>query len=81
METRNSKAADGGGVSAASQDSAKINLQKNNSRGLATIQPGTALTAFLKRYKFDLLLLPYDRHISALVDCCDFILEADRGQS
>jgi len=47
----------------------------------STTQPGTALTAFLKRYKSDLLSLPYDRHISALVDSCDFILdEAERGQ-
>lgn len=45
-------------------------------------QPGTALTAFLKGYKSDLLLHPYNNHISRLVDCCDFILdEVDRQDS
>lgn len=46
------------------------------------IQPGTALAASLESYKSRLLLAPHDRHISSLVDCCDFILnEVERGQS
>ncbi len=80
MTTRNSKASTGGGVAEASQ-STKINLQRDNNKTLPVMQPGTALTAFLKRYRNDLLTLPYNSHISRLVDCADFILdEVDRGQ-
>ena len=58
------------------------NPQSKNTRKPFPTQPGTALTAFLKKYKFDLLSLPYSRHISELVDCCDFILdEVEWGQS
>lgn len=41
------------------------------------IAPGTALSAFLKRYRFDLLSLPLDRHISQLLDCVDCILDEE----
>jgi len=54
----------------------------NNNKTSPKDQPGTALTAFLKRYKFDLLLLSYTPHISRLVEVCDiFLSEADRGES
>jgi len=44
-----------------------------------SVAPGTALTAYLKRYRFDLLELPPDRHISQLVDCVDcLLLEAEQ---
>ena len=77
--TRNSKASTGGGVAEASQHT-KINLRLNDNKTPYIPQPGTALTAFLKRYKFGLLSLPYSRHISELVDCCDLILdEVERG--
>ena len=77
--SRNSKASAGGLVTEASQDNAKINLQVNNNKPSPITQPGTALTAYLCRYKFDLLELPCDRHISKLVDCCDEILDEVRG--
>lgn len=42
--------------------------------------PGTCLTAYLKRYRNDLLALPTDRHIEHLVNCCNVILDAaERG--
>lgn len=39
------------------------------------IMPSTALCAFLKRYKADLLRLEYSNEVSRLVDCCDCILD------
>lgn len=52
---------------------------RNNNKRPPKTQPGTALTAFLKMYKFDLLSLPCDAHISRLVDCCDVILDEVGG--
>jgi len=37
-------------------------------------QPGTALVALLKKYKFDLLQDDYTRHISMLLDCVDTLI-------
>jgi len=48
-------------------------------RNRVQTQPGTALSAYLDRYKFDLLTLPIDKHISRLVDACDLILD-ERGK-
>ena len=80
MKTRNSKSPAGGGVAEDSQ-STKINLQRKSNKTLPTTQPGTALCAFLKRYRNDLLTWPHNNHISRLVDCVDFLLdEVDRGQ-
>ena len=77
---KNSKASTGGGMAEASQDSAKINLQQNINKRLPTKQPGTALCAYLRRYRDDLLSLPLDKHVSSLTACADFILdEVDRG--
>ena len=75
--SRNSKAS-AEGVAKASQRT-KAKLQINNNKTLPVTQPGTALTAFLKSYKFDLLLLPYDNHISRLVDSADIILDEVGG--
>ncbi len=36
---------------------------------------GTALEAYLRRYRFDLKQLPSNQHISRLVDACDIILD------
>lgn len=41
----------------------------------------TELRAPLTSYKYDLLLLPYNRYQSSLVDCCDYILDAIEGSS
>ena len=72
--SRHSKAPAGWGMTEASQHK-KHQLKTSDNKRTPIVQPGTALTAFLKKYKFDLLLLPCDRHISSLVDCCDFILD------
>lgn len=43
---------------------------------------GTALTAYLKRYRENLLHFPPDRIISSMVDCCDYLLiESERLES
>jgi len=78
-ESRNSKTLAGGGMASVSQNITENLLRGNNNKILSTIQPGTALSAFLKKYKFDLLLFPYNDHISRLVDCCDFILDEVEG--
>lgn len=75
MKSRNSKTHAGGGLAWASKDSAKINLQVDPSKRSFLAQPEINLTALLRSYKFGLLSLPYDNHISRLVDCCDFILD------
>lgn len=78
--SRNSKAPTEGVVRASQRT--KANLQINNNKTLPLTQPGTALCAFLKLYRKDLLALSYNNHISRLVDCADFILdEVDRGKS
>ena len=52
------------------------------SKSQAVSVPGTALEAFLKRYRNDLVALPFTSHISRLVDCADFLLdEVKRGRS
>lgn len=56
------------------------NLTKNNRQIQQLTRPGTALTAFLKRYKFDLLQLECTREVSRLVDCCDCILNEVEAQ-
>lgn len=77
-DSRYSKAPAGGGVAEASQHT-KINLFGNNIKRPRITQPGTALTAFLKRYRDELLLLPCNHHISRLVDAADIILDEDGG--
>ena len=76
--SRYSKAPTGGGVARASQS-----IQHRHTYTIKTSpkdQPGTALTAYTSRYKFDLLLLPYTPKISRLIEACDILLdEADRG--
>ena len=72
---KNSKAPAEGGVARASQ----YHLHMNSNKRPPITQPGTALVAFLKRYKSDLLLLPCNNHISRLVDATDIILDEVGG--
>ncbi len=79
--TKNSKTLADGGRTRASQCTRNY-LERDNSKRPPITQPGTALCAFLKRYRNDLLTLPYNCHISRLVDCVDVLLNevVDRGQ-
>jgi len=71
--------ATGGGVVATG-----TKLPKKNNRNTKSSQPktapGTALTAFLKRYRFNLLNLDQDRHISQLLACVDCLLDEAGGE-
>lgn len=49
-------------------------------RTLPPTIPGTALTAFLMRYRYDLLSLPYDRHVSQLMDFFVLLLMEAEGR-
>ena len=76
MDKKQNNTALGGGTRAARiqpkqhrQFTATHEFQKHKT------QPGTALAAYLKRYRLDLLSQPFDRHISQLVDCCDCLLD------
>ena len=75
--SRNSKTQAGGAW--VSQKNLPKQSDKKYNKRLPSIQPGTALTAFLKRYKFDLLSLPHDNHISRLVDAADILLDEVGG--
>lgn len=41
--------------------------------------PGTALTAFLRRYRQELLTADRTRETSMLIECCDVLLFAAAG--
>lgn len=78
MTEKGKPVATGGGVVATST---KLLNKSNRNAGSSQPKtaPGTALTAFLKRYRFDLLNLAPDRHISQLLDCVDCLLDEVEG--
>ena len=52
-----------------------LNSNTQVAKKASYLVPGTALTAFLKRYRQDLLQLECSCKVSRLVDCCDCILD------
>lgn len=76
---KNPVATEGGVVATGFKTSTDWKINQNAKSSQPKTAPGTALAAFLKRYRRDLLSLTPDRHISQLLSCVDCLLdEVDR---
>lgn len=80
MTNKGKPVATGGGV-VATGTKLRAKDNQNIESSQSKIAPGTALTAFLKRYRFDLLTLAPDKHILQLLDCVNCLLaEVEEAQ-
>jgi len=52
----------------------RVNHHTKSSKNNGLPSPGTALTAFLKRHRMELLHCEHSRECSVAIDCCDQIL-------